>query len=301
MDNISFGSLLRSQAGVFTRAQALAAGVSAHEATRAIAAREWVRVAGRGFTLAGGDIADAQLAWAAVLSMSQAVLWGPSALRLWRPDCPCQTPYMVRVAVPSGRRPQFRITPLRVPAPSDEETVLGGIRLQTLAAALVDSLASLPSKTADSLFSWAVTRKLISFSELEALVGRRARRPGAERLRVYLSMWRGGAASRAEVLFHVLMRSHAIVGWEPNASIPLPGYGIASVDALFRAAKLIVEIDGWAHHSSRKAFQRDRARQNALVQAGYRVLRFTWEDLPARPEHCVDQIRRALRGAGVQG
>jgi very-short-patch-repair endonuclease len=93
------------------------------------------------------------------------------------------------------------------------------------------------------------------------------------------------------------MRQHGVTGWEPNVAVFLPGYGTASVDALFRKEKLAVEIDGWAFHQSRTAFQDDRTKQNALTQAGYRVFRFTWEDLTSRTVYCVKQIRQARRAA----
>ena len=41
--------------------------------------------------------------------------------------------------------------------------------------------------------------------------------------------------------------------------------------------KLAIEVDGFEHHSSPDAFQRDRTRQNRLVALGWTVLRFTWE------------------------
>jgi hypothetical protein len=201
----------------------------------------------------------------------------------------------VQTAVAGPRRPQHRIQPRRIAVPPDEQTTWAGIRIQTQAAALVDALAELPKPVADSLLAWTVTRKLVSAAEFAELVGRRRGRRGLARVAVYLAMFRAGAASRAEVIFHILMSQHGITGWEPNATIFVPGYGMLSVDVLFRKARLAVEIDGWLAHNSRGAFQTDRSRQNALVQDGYKVLRFTWEDLTLRAAYCVDQIKRAQR------
>jgi very-short-patch-repair endonuclease len=72
------------------------------------------------------------------------------------------------------------------------------------------------------------------------------------------------------------------------------GRVLAVVDVLFAAQRLVIEVDGWRTHGTRAAFQRDRATQNALVGAGYLVLRFTWTDLTQRPEHVVRTIRDAL-------
>ena len=47
------------------------------------------------------------------------------------------------------------------------------------------------------------------------------------------------------------------------------------VDFFFPAHRLVVETDGWRDHGTRIAFERDRAKDAALVAAGYIVLRFT--------------------------
>jgi very-short-patch-repair endonuclease len=49
------------------------------------------------------------------------------------------------------------------------------------------------------------------------------------------------------------------------------------VDFLWRTPRLIVEVDGWEAHSSRSAFESDRARDVQLATMGYEVLRFTWD------------------------
>jgi very-short-patch-repair endonuclease len=108
----------------------------------------------------------------------------------------------------------------------------------------------------------------------------------------------GDAESMAEREAATLLRKAGISGWVANGEIRdsagLIGYG----DIVFRAARLIVEIDGWAYHSDREAFQRDRTRQNLLVAAGWTVLRFTWADLRYRPEQFVSTVRHALKIAG---
>ena len=42
---------------------------------------------------------------------------------------------------------------------------------------------------------------------------------------------------------------------------------------------LIVEIDGYAFHSTRCSFEHDRSRDQTLIAAGYRVMRVTWRQL----------------------
>ncbi len=58
--------------------------------------------------------------------------------------------------------------------------------------------------------------------------------------------------------------------------------------------RVAVEVDGWAWHVTADRFVDDRRRQNALVNLGWTVLRFTWHDLVSRPDGVVDEIRSAL-------
>ncbi len=69
---------------------------------------------------------------------------------------------------------------------------------------------------------------------------------------------------------------------------------LARVDFAWLLERLIVEIDGFAHHSSRKAFERDRARQNDLVLAGWTVLRFTSAQLRDQPTSVAAAVAQAL-------
>jgi hypothetical protein len=51
------------------------------------------------------------------------------------------------------------------------------------------------------------------------------------------------------------------------------------VDAYWPAQRLIVEIDGWRYHRTRKRFEDDRRKDAALTTAGYRVVRITYRRL----------------------
>jgi very-short-patch-repair endonuclease len=62
----------------------------------------------------------------------------------------------------------------------------------------------------------------------------------------------------------------------------------------FPKAKLGIEVDGFAFHSSSEDFQHDRVRQNAIVLRGWQVLRFTWFDLTQNPDRVIALIRSAI-------
>lgn len=66
------------------------------------------------------------------------------------------------------------------------------------------------------------------------------------------------------------------------------------VDLLWREQRLIVEVDGFAHHGSKASFHADRARDAELVALGYRVIRVTWRQLVGAPEVVIAQLAVAL-------
>ena len=81
----------------------------------------------------------------------------------------------------------------------------------------------------------------------------------------------------------------AVTGWVLGLRVD----GVV-LDVAFPAARVAIEVDGWAWHSGVDRFRRDRQRQNALVLAGWTVLRFTWHDLTVEPERVVREVRAAL-------
>lgn len=59
-----------------------------------------------------------------------------------------------------------------------------------------------------------------------------------------------------------------------------------------------VECDGEAYHSGRDRAEADRARDNALTCAGWRILRFSGREIRFRPEACLRTVRRAVKRLG---
>lgn len=57
---------------------------------------------------------------------------------------------------------------------------------------------------------------------------------------------------------------------------------------------LILEGDGFAFHSNREHYRRDRSRGNVATEQALVTLRFTWEDLQFRPIAVLGQIVRTI-------
>jgi very-short-patch-repair endonuclease len=63
------------------------------------------------------------------------------------------------------------------------------------------------------------------------------------------------------------------------------------IDFSYPDLRLRIELDGRWPHAQPEQFQRDRERDNKLVIAGDRVVRYTWYDVHSRPGYVVAQLR----------
>ncbi len=156
------------------------------------------------------------------------------------------------------------------------------------------------SRVSDEALSQALNQArvlgLVRDSEIEAAIVRCPTRPGVARMRRVLSAesTSGFTRSEAERRLLGLIRQAQLSPPETNAR--LLGY---EVDCLWRAQRLVVEVDGAAFHGHRRVFERDRGRDQVLVAAGYRVIRVTWLQLEREPLAVLARIAQALGAAAA--
>jgi very-short-patch-repair endonuclease len=93
-----------------------------------------------------------------------------------------------------------------------------------------------------------------------------------------------------EALLLALVRRHRLP--QPEVNVRVDRH---VVDFLWRAHRLVVEVDGWQSHRTRSAFEEDRARDARLKILGYEVLRFTWRQVEDDSRTVVQTIRELLR------
>jgi very-short-patch-repair endonuclease len=135
-------------------------------------------------------------------------------------------------------------------------------------------------------------RKRISYRKpLELLLARYPRRRGGPLLRTLLADPDGPAFTRseAEERFLALIRKAGLR--PPKLNVKVRGF---EVDALWRTERLVGEIDGYAYHSTRVDFERDRDRDGVLAAAGFRVMRIFWHQLTQEPEALLVRLAQAL-------
>ncbi len=166
-----------------------------------------------------------------------------------------------------------------------------GLPLTSPARTALDLAETAREPDLEQLLATARVKGLITDRELTAVLSRYTGHRGAARLAAVLGRAGGPAFTRshAERLMLSLMRDARLPAPRVNARV----HGF-EVDFLWADQRLIVEVDGFAFHGGRDAFERDRDRDAALVAAGYRVIRVTWRKLVDEPLVVVARIARAL-------
>ncbi len=204
----------------------------------------------------------------------------------------------VRVVVPRHRRllPLVGVQVLRRdvrPAVCDSRY---GLPVLVRPIAAIDHLVTLPLGEACAFTDRALQRGWLHRQHLAA----RLSNPhlGNQLLRRVVARMEHGAEAESERLLHRLLRANRIKGWIGNHPVLVNGAIRARIDVAFPELRIAIEVDGFAYHSDRERFQRDRSRQNLLVSLGWTVMRFSWSDLHDRSDQVLSVIEAAIAKSG---
>jgi very-short-patch-repair endonuclease len=180
---------------------------------------------------------------------------------------------------------------------ASEVTTCHGIPVTSVARTLVDLAGTVSAERLKKALEEAERANALDLEALERSLAKTARRhgPGHRTLSEALAQLRahGAIFTRSELedrFLSLVVRRHALSTPVMNAWI-----GDMEVDALWREQRVVAELDGYASHFTRHAFQRDRERSNDLQAKGYHVLRFTYADVTRTPARTAARIAEALR------
>lgn len=115
----------------------------------------------------------------------------------------------------------------------------------------------------------------------------------------------GASALRAALAVHLPALARANGALEVDFlllceryGIPLPAVNVRVcgilVDCFWPAARLVAELDGLANHSSPAQLRRDRERELILRAHGFRVIRYSYEQVHTQPEMVRDDLLAQL-------
>lgn len=177
-------------------------------------------------------------------------------------------------------------------------TVVDGIPVTTVARTLLDLAAVLTPRELGYAVDRTERLQVFDLVAVEDVLERARGRRGAKALRNAIAGWRSAdVRSELEKLFQELVRDAALTA--PDFNVLVDGErAIHEVDAFWRSASLIVQLDGFAYHRTRRDREKDATSDADLELAGYRVLRLTWDDVTVHKERT--RRRLTTRGAATR-
>ncbi len=268
--DMTIEALLTSQAGVITRSQALAAGLSGTEVDRLVRLRRWFPLHPRVY-LAGGYPHDPEVdvRAAALWAGDGSVLDGVAAAWWW--GLRTEVPPVVGLTVPRHRPGRSR------PGVAVRRRDLAAADVATRRGAAVTGLPLTVLDTAVDLgadgpaFLDRALRERVPFPDVLAAHRRTAATPGAATAGWLLA----GSADRAtraavEVLVR-LLRAGGVGGWRAEGDA-----------VVFPRSRVAVEVHGWA------------TLRGPAPRPGWVVLRLSRDDTIHRPRDVLARLLAAL-------
>ena len=219
-----------------------------------------------------------------------AALSGRSAAWLHGLDvAPCQP---IEATVPTSSR-VTRVEGVAISRAAEIETVRAkGLPVTTRVQTLADLGRRLELVEAVVILDMALHRRMITSLQLERWADAHPGCRGVARLRRAIELAEPAAESPMETRLRLLLVLRGLP--RPRAQVSLFSAGgvfLARPDLYYPSHRLGIEYDGAVHRDSLAA---DNRRQNRLVEAGYRLLRFTAGDIVATPDATADLVRRTL-------
>ena len=171
-----------------------------------------------------------------------------------------------------------------------------GIPTTTAARTLLDIAADLSRRHLQRAVEEAQIQEHLDPASLTRAVERARGHRGVAALRA--ASPREARLTRSEAERRLLELVRAAELPEPLTNVRVAGY---EVDLFWPQANLVVEVDGFAFHGSREAFERDRRRDAELTAAGTRVNRVTWRQIADEPEALLVRLARSLSAGPAPG
>lgn len=294
----AIAALAGSQHGVVTSAQLVAAGLSRDAVQRRLRSGRLHRVHRAVYAVGHPHLSASGRFLAAVLACGPgAVLSHASAAAAW--GLRLATGGLIDVTVPTPRRAHIGIRLHVRPVADDERAFVDRIPVTTVARTLFDLAPALGVRGLERLAARAEADRLASPTSLAALAARHRGRHGAPAIRSVLARARltdGATRSELEDRFLALVDAAGLPRPRLNHPIPVAGRTIVA-DAAWPAARVLVELDGYAHHGTREAFERDRERDREALMAGWTTVRATWPQVTDGRRLAADLTRLVLGGS----
>jgi len=171
------------------------------------------------------------------------------------------------------------------PLDASDVVTLGGLAVTSPARTVVDTARISTFDQAVVIGDSALHRRLVSLDEILDEVGRAGPRKGIATARRAASFLDGRSESPGESLSRIRIRQHDLPSPELQHVLhDGTGVFLGRVDFFWREFGVVGEFDGMGKYGvdggqAAVAVHREKLREDAIRDAGYEVVRWTWRDL----------------------
>lgn len=296
-------TLARTQHGLITRAQVLAAGGTDRQIHRLLASGAWQQHR-RGVLVAGAaaDTWERQVMAACLAAGEGAVASHRSGARLASLVDRCG---QIQLTVAGDRRVRLAGIEVHRSAllPDMDRMTIHGVPTTTVPRTIVDLSPSQDEATIGSWVDAALRTKQLHLLELRSCVARLAGpgRPSLATVRAVLAKRLPGydpGDSNLELRALAILAAAGLPTPVQQFRVERPDGKPAFLDLAYPAHRVGIELDGWEHHGQRGAFDHDRSRRNDLTLLGWQIFNFTSSTTDHELERVVRQALDVSTGSG---
>jgi very-short-patch-repair endonuclease len=192
-------------------------------------------------------------------------------------------------------RTKSKVTVHRIPAwLSTDRCLVGEIRTTTPARTVFDLAGCLGEEVLRDVIDEVLVKEMCNLPRLTRQLNRTGSRgrPGTDLLRRLIKDFDG----RNLLPRSVLERRYTEKAEQANLPRAITQKPVTLngkryyIDFAYPWCMVAVELDGWRYHGGRSAWESDIERNNALVAAGWKVLRGTWRSLQDDPHQLIDRV-----------
>ena len=287
----ALAGLAKSQYGIVTSGQLREMGFSTSAIGRAAGAGRLHRVHRGVYAVGHPAVGRHGRCLAGVLACGEgAALSHGAAGWLWGLFARCSQ--TVDVTVPRRGKRRHGIRLHHAPAlGSRDRDETERIPVTSLPRTLLDLAATGPSRRLTNAVDKAKRMDRLDLPAIDELLARQAGAAGSRALRKALDLYRAPVFDRArsELLFLDLVRQAGLSA--PALNTWVDGW---EIDAYWEAERFAVEVDGWASHGSRTAFEKDRVRIEDLKLAGIDAIRISARRIERSPAEVGARLAKLL-------
>ncbi len=295
-------AIASQQHGVFTREQAIEAGLNGRTLRARTANGLYQNPFPGVFAFAGADTWHRRLAAAVLSAPFPAAASHNAAARLWQlaiagADAP------IEIVCRRYRRVHRGFVVHESKDLSTEDIVtISGVPVTTAVRTIVDLGASASLGQVARALDEGLRASLFTLEEIDRYI-RRVARPGRTGVGVIRPLvqerliWSQLSESALEDRFLSLIRRNGLPSPVGQYSLE-DGSGrfVGRFDFAYPEVRGLVELDSERWHMDGASFQRDREKQNRAHAMGWVVYRFTWQQISTRPDEIIDTLASVTAG-----